>query len=97
METEILLEIHRSLGRVESRLDAQDQVLNELREGHQVLITLTASFDHHLEDDAKIAQAVADLVARPAQRRKAVTKWSAGIVASVLSALLILVLKGCAL
>jgi hypothetical protein len=90
-----LHDVHRSLGRIESRLDSQDEVLGELPEGHKVLVQLVADFHYHVEADKETAIQVQTLIARPLKRRKAVLKWIGGVAASVVVLLITLLFKGC--
>jgi len=95
LENDILIEMSRALGRIESRLDGQDRILGELKDSGEVLVQLTSDFAAHVQADVKTSADVKELVDRPVRQRRALIKWGSGLAATVISALLILVIKGC--
>jgi hypothetical protein len=85
-----LYEITRSLGRIESKLEAHDQALDELKTAIVPLTALAYDFHAHVEADKAVALQVLELVNRPAKRRKAVVKWIGGVATIVIAALVLL-------
>ena len=97
-----LMDIQRALGRIEGRLDSQDQILIELKRGHATLVEsarhveqLGDRFALHMVDDAKLALQVKAIADRPAARRRAVVKWVSGAAVSILAVSFGAILKGC--
>lgn len=90
-----LRDVHRSLGRIESRLDSQDEILSELRDGHKVLYQLATDFHYHVDADKVTASQVQTLIQRPIKRRKALLKWVGGVASAVVVLLLTILLKAC--
>jgi len=95
LEHDILIDMSRALGRIESRLDGQDRILGELQVGSKALVQLTNDFAAHVQADARTAGDVSELVDRPIRRRRAALKWGSGLAATAISAFLVLVIKGC--
>ena len=99
---DVLNEISRSLGRIEGRLDQQDNVLDELKESNKILHEglrrverINDDFTRHVGEDAKLKDMVTWIAEAPLRRRTAVRKWVAGSASAAIVAVVLAVIKGC--
>ena len=99
---DVLNEISRSLGRIEGRLDQQDNVLDELKESHKVLQDglrrvekISDDFTRHVGEDAKLKDMVTWIAEAPLRRRVAIKKWVVGAASTLVVGAVLGIIKGC--
>lgn len=84
-QEERLIEISRTLGRIEGRFDGVEARFEYVN----------SRLDYQDSERDKLDKKLDAILERPKARRRAVMKWGAGAAASLLASAALLVLKGC--